>query len=316
MSFTYIQYGGKSVPLAGIGQWAGAGGPGQKTPLNAVRHASGRYYSYADYTASQQGGTQNGAQINPGTRRPMAPLRSNFSASQGQAYGWQIALNAGESDNAIQGQFAGYRNVFPGTAFNVAVSPTNIWTSPTTLVVGTFGQGGNGGGGATTPTFPGQPGGNGDIGITIATNGARIFNYGSIYGGGGGGGGGGAIGKAPPAGVAFIPGAGGAGQYAGVYGPGIMGDPGPNTYPSQPGYNAFPWARGEGGRASIQGQVISGAPGGGTGNGQAGQYGNFGYQYNIPTSQYPGGNGGAAGQWYTTQGPGAYFQVAVGGTHN
>ena len=309
---TAVNYRSKTVPLGGMGQWAGTygGGAGQTSPLNAIRNGTGRYNTYADYQASQQGGTQNGAQLTPGTLRPMAPFRDNLVAVQGtniQAY--TTTLQNADAVITFQGNYQ--------TGVTVtAPANTALFTSPTTIMYGKKGQGGNGGSWSGGLVQGAQPGGTGGSAVTILTSSVNILNYGTIQSGGGGGGGGatGFVSGTPRA--AYSGGGGGGGQNSGAGGASIGPIQGQAPINAQPGQVNANWNGGTGGFSKTQTGNVScfAGPGGPAGGfGAAGAAG----QNTIQATQIgPRGNGGAAGTASVSPGTGATVTYIVQGTHN
>jgi len=261
MTTTNVQYSGAAVPLGGMGQWAGTygAGPGQKSPLNAIRNGTGRYNTYADYQSGQN---------SQGQKRPMAPFRTNLACVQGQSPGYSTTLSTGVANFTFQGQFTG------GATVN-APGAVNIFTSPTTQIRGTAGYGGAG-----RTYFDSPSTGNGGTALNVTQSGVNILNYGTIYGGGGGGGGGGfafaSAGVQTPGGAVYVFAGGGGGG-------GIPGGAGGQS--TAQGYIQ------SGGVGGAPGQAGGPQTGGGAGNysiTNSGPYGNWAlYAY--------GGNGGNAG---------------------
>ena len=314
MTTTNVQYSGAAVPLGGMGQWAGTygAGPGQKSPLNAIRNGTGRYNTYADYQSGQN---------SPGQARPMSSFRTNLACVQGPSSGYSTTLSTGVTNFTFQGQFTS------GATVN-APGAVNIFTSPTTQIQGTAGSGGPG-----RTYFDNPSAGNGGTALNVTQSGVNILNYGAIYGGGGGGGGGGfafaSAGRQTPGGAVYVfaGGGGGGGNPGGTGGQSsLQGAIQSGTSGAAPGQPGGPQAGGNYGYSTSVNSgpfgnwalYAYGGPGGNLGgSGQAGSSGGSGSidPASYPAfsqAPYPGMPGGSAGAAVT--GPSVTYTVQ--GTHN
>lgn len=217
MTTSTISYASGSVPLGGMGQWAGTsgGGAGQPSPLNLIRNGVGRYNSAYDFSYPC---------IGYNTTRPMVAFLQNAACVQGPASNYSSFMGYYTDTCTYQGAFTG-----PTTVTVYDSTFINLFTGPTTTLYGTTGAGGTGGLALAPGSTAGAPGSTGTPALTLAYQGfptsrTSIFNYGYMYGGSGGGGGGGSVRWVVQ--NVYLGGGGGGGQPAGTGGQ-------PNGLPGQ-----------------------------------------------------------------------------------
>ena len=179
---TSVLYSQGTVPLGGMGTWAGTW-PGQPTvasPLNAIRNGAGRYWTNADNQSGQN---------TPGQARPMSSFVRNMYATQGvSAQGFPTTLTLPNVNTEINVQ-----GTLGTTTFGISAgsSTFNLRVAPGSAIYGGRIFAGKGGG---YPLQPATAGSTGETAINVQGGGpsaVQILNYGTVYGGGGGGGGGG-----------------------------------------------------------------------------------------------------------------------------
>lgn len=218
--------------------------------------------------------------------------------------------SAGSSDIVV--------TVNPGVTVGSTATPTYAMLVPSAFNPGDTvtivnngviqGMGGAGGRGGSSPfpnpLTPGAPGAAGGNALYVNRP-VVVTNNGTVASGGGGGGGGGAGGRATPptptspANAGGGGGGGGAGFNGGAGGAGGSIPTTPSTSnPGQPGTSPAGGAGGTPNPALTPSPLYRSGPGGaGGGRGAAGSSGTPGIRNTSPPSTFPGGAGGAAGNY-------------------